>query len=117
MVKTIKIKELNLEVETELHTEMYTINKIKIPKGWRLLTLAEWILIYNKYEDKINYGGNPDEIISQPIDNNKDKYPYWNLWFGDFGWSVLYGDWDLSCDGRVRGVRFCRDLKEHKRGK
>jgi len=116
MNKTIKIKELNIKVETELHTEMNKIDKINIPKGWRLLTLSEWLFIYNKYRDKINYGGIPDEIISQPIEEIKDKYPYWNVWFWDHDFrSVLSGsNGSLSCDDRVRGVRFCREIKRGK---
>jgi len=113
MNKTIEIKELNIEVETELHTEMNKISKIEIPKGWRLLTLAEWILIYNKYKNKINYGGNPDEIVSQPLEENKDKYPYWNVWFRSLvGRSEFNGiNGNLYCSSGVRGVRFCKDVK------
>jgi hypothetical protein len=113
MNKTIKIKELNIEVETKLHTEMNRIDKIKIPKGWRLLTLSEWIFIYNKYKNNMDYGGKPDEIVSQPIEENKDKYPYWNVWFGGLGYrSELLGfDGGLGSGLRVRGVRFCREMK------
>jgi len=110
----VKIPELGIEVETELHTDMDKISKIVIPKGLRLLTFSEWMVCYNKYKNKFNWGGLPDEIVSQPIDENNDKYPYWNVWFRSLGGrSVLYGyDRDLISDSRVRGVRFCRELKK-----
>jgi hypothetical protein len=71
---------------------------------------------YNNYFDKMDYGGVPDEIVLQPIDRNKDKYPYWNVWFryldsrSDFHGNSYRHELELW----VRGVRFCRDLKKLK---
>jgi len=112
---TLIIKELKIEVETKLHIEIDRINKTVIPTGWRLLELSELIFIYNNYQDKFNWGEDKifDEITKQPI---KDcKYPYFNVWLhglGDAYGSGLNGiSGNLNYNNRVRGVRFCRDLK------
>lgn len=112
----IKIPELTIEVERELHTEMNTVSLIQVPKGFRLLELSELIFIYNNYQDKFNWGEDKffDEIVKQPI---KDcKYPYHNAWLrrlDDGNGSVLVGNGRyLSYNDAVRGVRFCREVKE-----
>jgi hypothetical protein len=113
--KWINIPELGIEVEVNLHNDMNTISKIVIPTGYRLLTLSEWIVCYNKYKDSFDWGGLPDEIVSQPIEENKSKYPYWNVWFRDLDdGSVLYGNnyLNLYYNNGVRGVRFCREVKK-----
>ena len=113
--KTIKIKELNIEVETEYSQKDIKIKNIKIPKGWRLLTLPEWIELYNNHQEKFkDLNKDSDEIVKQPIKDNEIKYPYWNVWlFGLDDGSVLGGNYRyLSCSYWVRGVRFCRDLKQ-----
>jgi hypothetical protein len=116
-VKTIEIKELNIEVEYEGHSEMNYVSKIEIPKGWRLLTLSEFLHIYNNYQDKFNWGMDKyaDEIVKQPIKKSEKDYPYWNVWFRrlDGSRSGLNGNNRLLDNGydRVRGVRFARDLK------
>jgi len=114
--KTIIIQELNLEIERELHTDMNTPSKIKIPEGWRLLTLAEFIEIWNKHRNKLDFGGKlVDEIVKQPIEDNEKKYPYWNIWFRGLGnrSELFYSGGVLhSGSDRVRGVRFCRELKK-----
>jgi hypothetical protein len=115
--KWLKIPELKIEVETKLHTDMNMTKKIKVPKGCRLLTLSEWLFIYNNYKDKINYGGErPDEIVSQPIKENEVKYPYWNVWFRnlDDGSGLDGYDRDLYSGVRARGVRFARDMGARK---
>lgn len=105
----IKLSTGIIEVEKKLHTEMNTIDKIKIPEGYRLLTLSEFLEIYNNHKDKLDYGGLPDEIVKQPIIKNKDKYPYWNVWFRSLGSrSELEGNGDLGYGSRVRGVRFVK---------
>ena len=70
-VATIKIKELKIEVEKNLHEEMDYTSKIVIPTGWRLLELSELIFIYNNYQDKFNWGKDKffDEITKQPIND------------------------------------------------
>lgn len=115
--KTIIIKELKIEVEKELHTEMDRTSKIIIPKGFRLLELPELIFIYNNYQDSFNWGKDEffDEVVKQPIKNS--KYPYFNAWLHrldcDDG-SGLNGGRLLYYDSAVRGVRFCKDLKVKK---
>ena len=125
----IKLKSGTIEVEKSLHTEMNSTAKIKIPSGYRLLTLAEFIEIWNYHKEELNYGDGemPDEVVQQPIIENEKKYPYWNVWFRsrDCGQecksaivllytsmgvgSVLYDDdRGLYDDDRVRGVRFVK---------
>lgn len=54
-MNTIKIKEINLEVETEIHDKGKEINEIKIPKGWRLLASNEiFELYFSKYRKKLH---------------------------------------------------------------
>src|SRR3990167_1713998 len=69
--KTIKIKELKIEVETEIHNKNQTLAEaIKdCPKGWRLLTYNEIQWLRNsKYINKLNllytweFIENPDKI-------------------------------------------------------
>ena len=115
MTKTIIIE--GVEYETELHTDMNEISKIVIPEGWRLMTLAEFLNIYNNHFELFNWETDKyaDEIVQQPIKDSEKEYPYWNVWLrglvsGDR--SELGGDRDLYCSSRVRGVRFCRDVKK-----
>lgn len=113
----IKLSTGVIEVERKLHTEMDYLSKIEIPEGMRLLTLSEFTEIWNYHRDNLDYGDKlPDEVVGQPILENKKEYPYWNVWFWDLGdWSELDGfDRNLSYNSRVRGVRFCRDLKTKK---
>ena len=114
-MKTIKIKLSTgiIEVERKLHTEMDRFSRIKIPKGFRLLTLGEFLEIWNNHKDKLDYGKKfPDEVVEQPIKENKEKYPYWNVWFASLsGRSDLYGRF-LDYNYRVRGVRFVKLNKE-----
>ena len=111
--KTIKIKELNIEVETEYSQKDIKIKDIKIPNGWRLLTLPEWLELYNNHQKKFkDLNKDSDEIVQQPIESVKDKYPYWNVWWYDLDDGSVPGNRSLYYDDGVRGVRFCRDLKK-----
>jgi hypothetical protein len=108
----IYIKELKIYVEKNLHTEMDRVNKIIIPKEYRLLELSELIFIYNNYQDKFNWGKDKffDELVKQPI---KDcEYPYFNAWLPWLGGGDLSGlvgnDGDLIYCSAVRGVRFAK---------
>ena len=115
--ETIKIKELGLEIEKELHREVEIIKDIKIPKGWRLLTLSEFLEIWNNHRSEFNFGGDKfDEIIKQPLKDKIKDYPFYNVWLLRFdNWSELNGcNRNLYCDNWSRGVRFCRDLKKQK---
>ena len=116
-MKTIKIKELGLEIEKELHREMEIIKDIKIPKGWRLLNINEFLEIWNNHRSKFDFGGDRfDEIIKQPLKDKVKNYPFYNVWlYGLDGGSVLDGySGILSCANGSRGVRFCRELKKQK---
>jgi len=113
----LKIPELNIEVETEYYDKDIVIKDIKIPEGCRLLTLSEFLVCYNKYRSKFKDINETDEVVQQPIDEIKDKYPYWNVWLRG-----LVGDNRFGIDGsgglddfnRARGVRFCRDVRRKK---
>src|SRR3990167_5768304 len=80
--RNLHIHHINrkIEVESKLHTEMNMFSEIKIPNGMRLLTLAEWLHIYNNYFDKFNFKP-VDEVVKQPIKEKENEYPYWNVWF------------------------------------
>ena len=108
--ETIKIKELNIEVETKIQQKGESFNKIKIPKGWRLLTMEEIKFLHNsKYKKDLNLV-DTWEFIEQPFELNKK-----NDCVARF---VAHSDWaGFGCDrgpgfrGSSLGVRFCRDLK------
>ena len=113
LFKTIEIKELNIEVEREYNQKDLRIKDLTIPKGWRLLTLNEFLVCYNKYRKKFKDLDKTDEVVQNPIDGNKKKRPYWNVWFVYLvDRSGLGGGRGLDYDGRVRGVRFCRDFSK-----
>lgn len=107
----IKIPELNIEVERNLHEDMQYVKYIKIPEGFRLLELSELLFIYNNYQNKFNWGKDEffDEITKQPIKNC--KFLHLNVWFDVCG-SGFYGiNRSLVFNNAVRGVRFCREIK------
>jgi len=115
--ETIKIKELGLEIEKELHREMGRFKDIKIPKGWRLLTISEFLEIWNNHRSKFNFDGDRfDEMIKQPLKDKVKNYPFYNVWLDRLDyWSGLNGaNWGLDYDLGSRGVRFCRELKKQK---
>lgn len=72
-MKTIKIPELKIEVETEVHDKGKKLPDIKIPNEWRLLTMQEMIFLYNNYEKELNLT-DTWEFIEQPFKKFMDKY-------------------------------------------
>ena len=108
-LKNIKIKELKIEVETEIHDKGNMLKDIKIPKGWRLLTDKEITYLHNsKYKKQLNLN-ETWEFIKQPFKLNK-KEGYVARFYADSGGAVLGCGWNPV--GRVGslGVRFCKDL-------
>ena len=110
---TVKINfgSYSLEIDRCLNLSMNNFSEIKIPTGKSLLTLSEFLEIWNNHRDKFDFGGLPDEVVEQPLKENKEKYPYWNVWFrGLDSRSGLVGYVGGLCSGGggVRGVRFCR---------
>jgi len=109
--KTIKIPELKIEVETEIHNKDETLQNIEIPKGWRLLKISEIIFLFNnkEYNKALNLK-DTWEFIEQPFELNKK-----NDYVATFG--ADSGGADLFCvrgplNARASlGVRFCRDIK------
>jgi hypothetical protein len=106
-MKTIKIKELKIEVETELREKVYK-KDLKIPKGWRLLTFSEFA--YISENDLL-----PLVKEDRQWGTSKGKVAVLD--------SVDFGDW-LGVDANYGGgfvdrcsfgVRFCGDLKKVKK--
>ena len=110
-LKTIKIKELKIEVETEIHDKNKCLEDIEIPEGWRLLRIDEIIFLFNnkKYNKLLNLK-DTWEFIEQPFELNKE-----NSLVGRFDavsdWVIL----DCDCHPQVAvaslGVRFCKEIK------
>jgi hypothetical protein len=109
--KTLKIPELKIEVETEIHDKGKCLKDITIPKGWRLLKVDEIFWLRNsKYRDKLNllYTW---EFIEQPDEiSKKNGYVAWFSALSD--WAVLHCNWSPGYSDSGLGVRFCRDLKK-----
>lgn len=101
-MKTIKIKQLGIEVEEELRIEVLK-KYLVIPKGWRLLTFSEYSYIAE------------NELL--PVTSEKRQ---WGTIKGKIvsllSCRSIVGDWldvdsyDWS-DGYAFGVRFCREIK------
>jgi hypothetical protein len=114
--KTMKIKELKIEVEIEVHDKNKSFEEIIIPKGWRLLKGEEAIFLANnkKYSKKLKIAdgsSNNDFFIQQPFNFNK-KYGYVARFFAGSVWADLYCYGDPGFRDCSLGVRFCRDLKK-----
>lgn len=108
MNKPIKIPELKIEVETEIHDKGKCLKDIKIPDGWRLLRVEEIIFLYNNYKKELNMK-DTWEFFEQPFKENKE---YVARFLADGGRVFLgcYGDpGDLDSS---LGVRFCKEIKD-----
>ncbi len=103
-MNTIKIKELKIEVEINIHDKNKKLSDIEIPKGWRLLKVNEIIFLKNNYEKKLNLE-DTWEFIEQPF-----KQDYVARFCASAGRA------GLGCDGypdgtySSLGVRFCKDI-------
>ena len=108
-MKTIKIKELKIEVETKIHDKGEVLKDINIPKGWRLLRAEEIIFLFNNYKEKLNME-DTWEFIEQPFKLNK-KNDYVARFYADSDRAYLncFGFPQDASDSL--GVRFCRSLK------
>jgi hypothetical protein len=105
-MKTIKIKELNLEVELKETQKGIPFNKIKIPKGWRLLTGAEAMFLWENYRNKIDL----DWFFVKPIRD----YPVAGFIAFEDGAFLICGRFPADSNDRL-GVRFCREIKKDER--
>lgn len=113
-MKTITIGDY--EYETELHTDMDRLYKIKIPEGWELLEFQDFMNIWNDEELRKQFDYNGDgfnEVIINPLVEARKNYPYWNLWLARRGnVSVVDGfNRNQNYSDSVRGVRFKRKIK------
>lgn len=111
----IKLSTGTIEVEKKLHTNMKYAKDIKIPDGFRLLELNEFIELINNHYETFWSKEEFDEWIAQPLKVNKVKYPFKNI----YGSAVDEDDnrsrflgyyWDDNCVSYAFGVRFCRSL-------
>lgn len=112
---TIKVKELKIDVEVNVHDKGKKLSEIEIPKGWRLLTINEVIFLANSEHAqtlKMDLSSSQDDFFfEQPFECNRNK--------GYIAWFCAYsGGAGLVCGGGPRnsgsalGVRFCRDVKK-----
>lgn len=101
-MKTIKVKELNLEVEKEETQQGTAFKDIKIPKGWRLLKGWEAMFLWENYRDKSNM----DWFVCKPIK------PFSVAKFlADSSRAFFYCIRGSGFSDSRLGVRFCRELK------
>ena len=108
--KTIKIKELKIEVETQIHDKGNKLSDIKIPKGWRLLKAQEVITLHNKYAKELNML-DTWEFTEQPFELNKQKsYVARFIAFSDR--AFLFRGRDPEYSSSSLGVRFCKDITD-----
>ena len=114
MKTTIKIPQLNIEVETKLRKPMTYLEAEKLCKnGWRMLNILEAGYIHDNELIK-DFAKETEWIQHFSKKMRKKGYGYYiYLWFSglDVSRSSLGGDdsWLVS-DYGVRGVRLCRDL-------
>ena len=104
--KTIKIKELGIEVDFAQQQNNKLFSELVIPKGWRLLKLKELDVVMNYIQqNKLDIWS----YFEQPINEFKGKFVAWFITVSDGA--------DLDCDRNPDdrndslGVIFCRDLK------
>jgi len=111
-ITIIEINGKKVEIQNEVSKERVIFQDIKIPKGWRLMTLQEGAYCYDNHEEM--------------------KIGYYNEWIKHYSKKMkkqgfcasLGGDWDFDRRLRVDGsrggdggglgfrVRFARDVKD-----
>ena len=110
--KTMRIKELNIEVEKEIHNKNETLAQAmkSCPKGWRLPTYTELQWLRNsKYCKKLNLV-DTWEFVEQPDEiSKKIGYVAWFYAYSDLAGLDCYRDPHVS--GSSLGVRFVRKIK------
>lgn len=105
--KTIKVPELGIEIETEVHDLGKSYNEIKdkIPKGWKICNGTDLIRLWQnkKYRDLLHLTDKVEWCLLE--DNSVARF------FAYSSWASLYcvGSPDNSDAGR--GVRFFRKTK------
>ena len=113
--KWLKIPELNIEVEIEVHDKNKSWNELELGKREdELLTVEECIFLANsKYVKELKMGGsssNNDFFIKQPFTlNKKNGYVAWFFADSDRAGLICDGNPDYRYDSL--GVRFKRKLK------
>ena len=117
VTKTMKVPELGIEVEIEVHDKKKSFNQIKkfIPKGWRLMTVQECIFLANKkeYAKPLKMDGSSledDFFIEQPFELNR-TYKLVARFGADSGGADLNCNWVLDYSYSSLGVRLVRSIK------
>lgn len=108
-MKTIKIKELGIEVETKIQQKGIYFKDIKIPKGWRLLKIDEIVFLFNNYKKKLNME-TTWEFFEQPFKLNKEEGLVSRFYANPDDAVLSCGRNPLYSYSRL-GVRFCKDLE------
>lgn len=113
-MKTIIVKELNIEVDAELTNQGNKWLNYKIPDGKRILTFSEIAYLYeNEKYRKILGLDKTDEFFKHPSNDKSIGNFYSGLFSLDGHSRFLAFDWNVDIPGNaLRGVRFVRDIKK-----
>ena len=114
--KWVYIKEIDKEVEIEVHDKNKSYNDLKQIYGdnfeTMLLTRQECeIILKNKEISKIlkmDGSSTNDDFFIQQYDENDKKNGYVAAFCRVWGGSYFWSDWGSGVAGGFRGVRFCR---------
>ena len=120
MQPTIKIKELNIEIEKNVHDKnRYLDIDMETPYGWRLLNIEEVIYLANSgyaHDLRMDASGTEDDyfFFQQPFMPKYQDYKrndrtarlgvYTNRLLAVYGWDCQY--WNPWY-----GIRLCRELQ------
>ena len=110
---TIKIKELNIEVEKDIHEKGKSFDRLICPNGWRLLKVEEIVFLANsKYAEELKmFSGEDDFFFEQPFEKNKEEKLV--AGFGansDGAYLDCYRDPVNSYSSL--GVRYCKEISK-----
>lgn len=111
-LKTMKIKELNIEIETEIHEKGKTFAEAikSCPKGFRIPTYAELQWLRNsKYCKELGLLDTWEFVRQDDKISKKNNYVAW--FNADSDGAYLSCDGDPGSSDSSFGVRFVRNLK------
>lgn len=112
---TIKVKELNIEVQTKVTQKNVGFDNLVTPKDWRLMTYIEAVELANSdFAKVLKMDGSSlvdDFFIQQPFNLNK-KNGYVAGFSADSDGAVLNCFRNPQYSNSDLGVRFVRDIKQ-----
>ena len=112
-MKTIKIKELKIEIETNIHHNGQTYAKCEkdCPKEWQIATyeILQKLRNNKKYIDKLNLRYTW-EFVQNP-DNISKSNKYVARFVAYSVWAVLSCDWNPDYSYSWLGVRYFKKLE------